>query len=115
MGLQKKIFIYAGVSLVALMSLLTWISLQTNSQATDMVHQERLALVQNIALGIDDIIEQMGPEAAFTALTTQPDDNPFTSFLLHQRGNYNLELVDNNGLVLASSDADEASKFSLNW
>ena len=49
MGLQKKIFVYVGAGLVALMILLTWIFLQTINQATDMVRQERLALVENIA------------------------------------------------------------------
>ncbi len=97
MGLQKKIFIYAGVSLVALMSLLTWISVQTNSQATDMVYHERLALVQNIALGVDDIIEQMSAETGDTALTIMLGDNRFSSFLQRQRGDYIIELVTDNG------------------
>ncbi len=108
MGLQKKIFIYAGVSLIALMSLLTWISLQTNSQATDMVYQERMALVKNITLSIDDIIEQMSAEAAVISLNSSPDDNRFSSFLEHQSGGYTIELVTGSGLVLANS-ADDAS------
>ena len=74
MGLQKKIFAYAGVSLVALMSLLTWISLQTNSQAANMMYGERLALVQSIALGIDDIIEHPISEVSDNTLSVAGQD-----------------------------------------
>ena len=115
MGLQNKIFIYAGISLVALMSLLTWISLQTNSQATDMVHQERLALVQSIALGVDDIIERLSAQTAGTRLDILPGDSRLVSFLQHQGGDYNLEVVDNSGLVLASSTPGSAAQYSSNW
>ena len=69
MGLQKKIFLYAAISLIALMSLLTWISIQTNSQATEMVHQERLSLVTNIAAGMDDIIKHLKEETVESALS----------------------------------------------
>lgn len=68
MGLRNKIFVYAGVSLIALMSLLTWLSAETNRQANDMVYRERLALVQDIALGADGIIERLSAEVANTTL-----------------------------------------------
>ncbi|MEK7354057.1 MAG: HAMP domain-containing protein [Chloroflexota bacterium] len=115
--MQKKIFLYAGISLLALMSLLTWISLETNSQATDMVYRERLALVQNMALGIDDIMEQMSADVSLPALTTLSDDNRISSFLQRQRGNYIIELVTDSGLVLASSATEPAlaSYTSVHW
>ena len=68
MGLQKKIFIYVGTGLVVLMSLLTWLSLQTINQAVDMVLQERLVLVEEIALDIDDVIEHLRTEIVDAAL-----------------------------------------------
>ncbi len=68
MGLQKKTFIYVGAGLVVLMGLLTWLSLQTINQGIDLVHQERLALVENIALDIDDVIEHLRTEIVNTTL-----------------------------------------------
>lgn len=109
MGLQTKIIIYAAVAFVALMSLLTWISLQTNSQAVGMVYEERLALVRNIALGAEGIIVQLGIQEPLP-----PDDDRLNSFLQRQSGSYDLELVDNTGLILAAS-ASEAHKFSSHW
>src|SRR4030067_2326451 len=111
MGLQKKIFLYAGISLLALMSLLTWISLQTNSQATDMVYQERLAQVQNVALDVDGIIGDVGTEVSGAALTGAQKEQ-LNSFLRHLKGGYTLELVDDRGLVLASSFAESAPEYS---
>jgi len=114
MGLQKKIFLYAGISLLALMSLLTWISLQTNSQATDMVYQERLAQVQNVALDVDGIIGDVGTEVSGAALTGAQKEQ-LNSFLRHLKGGYTLELVDDRGLVLASSFAESAPEYSSHW
>ena len=68
MGLQKKILIYAGAGLVVLMVLLTWLSSQTINQAIDKVRQERVALVENIAIDIDDVIEHLRTEIADAAL-----------------------------------------------
>ena len=85
MGLQNKIFLYAGISLAALMSLLTWISVQTNRQATDMVYRERLALVQNVALGVDDIIDNSDIEMDGATLTDAQREQ-LNSFLRLQKG-----------------------------
>lgn len=109
MGLQTKIIIYAGVAFVALMSLLTWISLQTNTQAVEMVHQERLALVRNVALETEDVIGQMGVETPLL-----PGDSRLNALLQRLSGGYDLELVDNTGLILASSDS-ETPQYSLHW
>ena len=68
MGLQKKTFIYVGAGLGVLMLLLSFLSLQTINQGIDIVRQERLARVENIALDIDDVIEHMRAEMVNTAL-----------------------------------------------
>lgn len=117
MGLQKKIFLYAGISLVALMSLLTWISLQTNTQATDMVHQERLALALNVAGGLDDLIRDMNAErtSPLDASSVSAAEDLFGTFLRHQAGGYNLEMVSGDGLILASSSPQPAPKYSVHW
>ncbi|MCH7706125.1 MAG: hypothetical protein IIB33_03660, partial [Chloroflexi bacterium] len=77
MGLQKKIFIYVGTGLLVLMALLTVLSLQTINQGIDIVRRERLALVENIALDIDEVIEHLRTEIARTTLVLGsgwPDD-----------------------------------------
>ena len=81
LGLQKKIFIYIGAGLLILMSLLTWFSLQTINQAIDMVRQGRLALVENIALDIDEVIEHLRAEIvdAALALGQRWDNEPIDS------------------------------------
>ena len=114
MGLQNKIFIYAAISLVALMTLLTYISVQTNNQATDMVYEERQALVQNIALGVDDIIEHMDDEIVANSLTDRQGEQ-LNSFLQVQKGGYHLELVDESGLILASSIPGQVLAESFHW
>src|SRR3990172_1083030 len=114
MGLQNKIFLYAGISLAALMSLLTWISVQTNRQATDMVYRERLALVQNVALGVDDIIDNSDIEMDGATLTNAQREQ-LNSFLRLQKGGYNLEIVDDDGVILASSITGQALANSFHW
>lgn len=113
MGLQNKIFLYAGISLVALMALLTWLSIQTTSHATEMVYEERIALVQNIALGLDDIIEHLGIKAGITITDAQLAQ--LNAFLQLQKGGYDLELVDENGTVFASSSPGQIVAESFHW
>ncbi len=68
MGLQKKTVVFVGAGLMALMILSTLLSLQTVNQGIDMVRQDRLALVEGIALDIDDIIEHLRTEVVDSAL-----------------------------------------------
>lgn len=67
MGLQKKIFIYVGAGLVVLIVLLTWLFLQTINQGIDMVRQERLALIEDIALETDNLIKHLRTETINSA------------------------------------------------
>jgi signal transduction histidine kinase len=102
MGLQKKIIIYAAISLAALMSLLTWISSQTNTQATEMVHQERLALAKNIASSADSIIEDLRAEVSGTAAVLGAD---WTDNLTEAGRRHLVSLASNLRVSLASSSS----------
>lgn len=68
LGLQKKIFIYVGAGLLALMTLLTVFSLQTINEGIDLVRQERVSQAENMASDIDEIIEHLRTEIVGTAL-----------------------------------------------
>ncbi len=67
LGLQKKIFIYVGAGLLTLMTLLTVLSLQTISEGTNIVRQQRLDLAENIALDIDEVIDYLRTETVEAA------------------------------------------------
>jgi len=108
MGLQNKIFIYAGVSLLALMSLLTWISLQTNSQSSEIVRRERLAFAENIAFSIDGIIRQQPDKASDITYV----NDVISTYLQLQASSYNIELVTTNGLILAASYTGTTPNYS---
>jgi signal transduction histidine kinase len=77
MGLQKKLFIYAGVGLLVLIILVGVFSLQTVNQGIRLVRQERLILVENIAADIDQVIQYLGEEIAEEAsvLMWEREDN----------------------------------------
>ncbi|MDP2731139.1 MAG: histidine kinase [Dehalococcoidales bacterium] len=67
MGLLKKTFIFVGAGFAALMALLTFISLDTVNQGIEIASREKLAVAENIASNIDDIILHLHFETAYTA------------------------------------------------
>ena len=55
MSLREKTFLYVGTGLMAIMGLLSVLSLQTVNQGIELVYRARLALVENIAVDIDEV------------------------------------------------------------
>ncbi len=67
MGLQKKSYIYVGSGLLAIIILVTLLSFQTINQSIDYVFQQRLVVAENMAQGIDDLVNHMRSEARYSA------------------------------------------------
>ena len=67
MGLRRKTFIYVGTGLAALVGLLTLLALQVVNQSIDKLHQQRVAIVENVALGIDEVVLHIRAEMVLSA------------------------------------------------
>ena len=83
MGLQKKSYIYVGSGLLAIIFLVTLLSFQTINQSIDYVSQQRLVVAENVARGIDELVNHTRTEAEYSAYilgNDWQDDTGFPSF-----------------------------------
>ncbi len=83
MGLQKKSYVYVGSGLLAIIILVTLLSFQTINQSIDYVSQQRLVVAENVARGIDELVNHAHTEAVRSASILGnywQDDTDFPSF-----------------------------------
>ncbi len=72
MGLQKKSYVYVGSGLLAIIILVTLLSFQTINQSIDYVSRQRLVVAENVARGIDELVNHMRTEAEYSVRTSAP-------------------------------------------
>ncbi len=82
-GLRKKTFIYVGSGLLAIIIIVTLLSFQIINQSIDYVSQQRLVVAENVARGIDELVNHAHTEAVRSASilgNNWQDDTDFPSF-----------------------------------
>ncbi len=83
MGLQKKSYVFVGSGLLAIIILVTLLSFETINQSIDYVSEQRLVVAENVARGIDELINHAHTEAVRSASilgNDWQDDTEFPSF-----------------------------------